>query len=35
VWLGELPSEHELVFVAVRDTWRDILSRLKELDKTD
>ncbi len=35
VWLGELPSENEMTFVAVRDVWRDVLSKLRELDKTD
>ena len=30
--LGELPSEHELTFVALRDVWRDVMAALKELD---
>jgi hypothetical protein len=35
VWLAELPSEQEMVFVAVRDVWRDILTVLRELDRND
>lgn len=32
VWMGELPSENELAFVALRDIWRSVLAVLKELD---
>jgi hypothetical protein len=32
VWLGELPGENEMVFVAVRDVWKDVLAKLRELD---
>ena len=35
VWLGELPSENELAFVALRDVWREVLAVLKELDGKD
>lgn len=35
VWLGELPGENEMVFVAVRDVWRGVLAKLKELDKSN
>jgi hypothetical protein len=35
LWLGELPSEHEMVFVAVRDVWRDVLAMLRKLDKNE
>ncbi len=32
-WLGELPGENEMVFVALNDVWREVLSALKELDR--
>mgnify|MGYP001564198726 CR=1 FL=1 len=32
VWMGELPSENELAFVALHDVWRGVLAALKELD---
>ena len=33
VWMGELPSENDLAFVALHDTWRAVLATLKELDR--
>lgn len=35
VWMGELPSENELAFVALHGTWRAVLAVLKELDVKD
>lgn len=33
VYLGELPPDRELAFIALGDVWRPILSELKDLDK--
>lgn len=35
VWLGELPGEDDLAFVALDDAWRPVLATLQELDATD
>lgn len=35
VWLGELPAESDLAFVALDDAWRDVFAGLKELDARD
>lgn len=35
VWLGELPSESDMAFVALRDTWREVFALLRELDAAD
>ena len=35
VWLGELPGEDDLAFVALDDAWRPVLSTLQELDGQD
>ncbi len=35
VWLGELPGEDDLAFVALEDAWRPVLSTLQELDGQD
>lgn len=35
VWLGELPGENELAFIALRDTWRAVHATLRDLDKKD
>ena len=35
VWMGELPGEEELAFVAVEDAWRSVLGVLQELDPKD
>ena len=32
VWLGELPTENDLAYVALRDAWRPVLAVLKTLD---
>jgi hypothetical protein len=31
-WLAELPSENEMVFVALHEVWREVLAALKDLD---
>lgn len=35
VWLGELPGEDDLAFVALDDAWRPVLATLQELDERD
>ena len=35
VWLGELPGEDDLAFVALDGVWRDVVSGLQELDERD
>ena len=35
VWLGELPGEEELAFVAVDDAWHSVIDALVELDPKD
>lgn len=32
VWLGELPSESDMAFVALRDVWREVYAMLRALD---
>ena len=32
VWLGELPGEDDLAFIALEDAWRPVLEVLQELD---
>jgi hypothetical protein len=34
-WMGELPSENDMAFVALKDVWRDVHAALKELDAKD
>jgi hypothetical protein len=35
VWLGELPGEDDMAFVALDTAWRDVFSALQELDAKD
>ena len=35
VLLGELPSEEDLAYLALGETWRPVLATLRELDKKD
>jgi hypothetical protein len=35
VWLGEVPTENDLAYVALRDIWRPVLVTLRELDARD
>lgn len=35
VWLGELPGEDDMAFVALDGAWRDVLAGLQELDAKD
>ncbi len=35
VWLGALPGEDDLAFVALDDAWRPVFSTLQELDAQD
>ncbi len=35
VWLGELPSEEDMAFVALHEAWRPVLAALTELDAKD
>ena len=35
VWLGELPGEEDLAYVAVDDAWRSVLAAMQELDPKD
>jgi hypothetical protein len=35
VWLGELPGEDDLAFVALDGAWRPVLATLQELDERD
>ncbi len=35
VWLGALPGEDDMAFVALHDAWRPVLATLKELDSKD
>jgi tetratricopeptide (TPR) repeat protein len=35
VWLGELPGEPDLAFIALDGSWREVLAGLQELDARD
>jgi hypothetical protein len=35
VWLGELPGEDDMAFVALDSAWRDVYTALQELDAKD
>lgn len=35
VWLGELPGEDDMAFVALDEAWRPVLATLKDLDAKD
>lgn len=35
VWLGELPSEDDMAFVALHEAWKPVLAALTELDAKD